>query len=261
LVAGALAANSANASLLIDLQIANPSGGATAKRADVKKGDIIAIDVIAISRGANATSNNDGFQSLQGSLKLTGGTIGSQMVPAGDDLLDPNTGEPIPGQKLFAVAPFGDNGATNGKKQHLDSTDQNEDWGGLPTDATGIGDFLAFRAASMQRTGGTALPSDATNTAGRSFKIGSFNVVVGDPTGDGLLSVNFYPRLLTNNNPAQSSGLWNEDVLNGAKDAVSGSLSVGAPIILAGAAVPEPGSLATLGLAAVGLLARSRRRN
>jgi len=259
LMAGALAVNNANASLLIDLQIASHNGApVTGKTGTVNPGDRVGIDVFATVRGANATSTNDGFQSLQGSLTLTGGTTGSQIVPNGDPVLDPITGEPIPGQKYFAIAPFADNGATNGKKQLLGS-DPNEDWGGSPTDATGIGDFLAFRAASMQRSGGTAFASDATGNAGRTFKIGSFDVVVGSgvPGGNGHLLVNFAPRLLTNGNMAQSGALWNEDLLTGAKDAVSGALTVGAPVDLV--LVPEPASLATLGLAAVGLLARGRR--
>jgi hypothetical protein len=250
--AGALAVQSASASLLIDLEIAN-SGG---KAQTVQKGDTVTIDIFATVRGANTTSTNDGFQSLQGSLKASGGAIIGVLNPAGDDILDPDSGEPT-GQKFFGIDPFSGNGTTNGKQQDLDN-DGTPDWGGQPSDATGIGDFLALRSNSMVKTGGTPIPDGQGGPAGRMFKIGSFDFVVGGGAG-GDEHINFYPRLLTNGSKAQSTALWQEDTGTGAKDGSTGDLQVGGDVVLSLAAVPEPASLAALGLAAVGLLARRRR--
>lgn len=252
-LAGALAVQNASASP-IDLEIAQINGqDASGKTAQVKVGDVVTLNMFATVRGANTTTTNDGFQSLQGSLKASGGAIIGVLAPAGDDILDPDTGEPT-GQKFFGISPFADNGTTNGTKQDLDN-DGTPDFGGQPSDATGIGDFMAIRAASMQKTGGTEVDKGQAG-AGRMFQIGSLTFTV-TGTHAGTEDINYYPRLLTNGNKAQSTALWQEDTGTGAKDGSSGSLLVGAPVQLS--AVPEPATMATLGLAAVGLLARRRR--
>lgn len=274
-VASLLAVNTASASLEIDLRVVSVTGSGTVNGNTVMNpavGDVVNIGIFADVRGANTTSTNDGFQSLQGSLKMTGSTsdIKGTITPTGDALNFDNDGNPLPGPALFGVGlftlptafnnSFADNGTTNGTAQDLNPKDGNIDYGGEPTDSTGIGDFMAIRSATMQTTGGTTLPADAKGSDnGREYQIGSFSVTITNANGTDT-SINFYPRLLTNGSTAQSSALWQEDVKNtGAKDASSGTLLVGAPVVLQ--AVPEPGTLSLLGLGALGLLGRRNRRN
>lgn len=261
-LAGALAVNSANAGLVIDLRIVGINGAPAGndKAAVVHLNDVVSINIFSVTRGANATSSNDGFQSLQGSLKAVAGQaggafLGGVFMPTGID----GDGEPT---GLIGTSPFGDNGAVNGKLQDLNPKDGNPDLGGEPSDGTGIGDFLAIRAAAMQKTGGTLLPATAAgNDNGRQYLIGTFDYKVGQPTtSGGETDINYYPRTLTNGNRAQSAALWLEDAADGAKDASSGNLSAGAPIRLTTEAIPEPASLAMLGLIGGGLLARRRQR-
>jgi len=256
LLAG-LAASQANAGLTVDLRLA--SGGKTVDARNLAAGQTIDIDVYAIVAGqmqgksivnkAVVFDYKDGFQSLIGSFISSGPTAKDQLYGNSD----PNNGD-----YRASLAPFNGNGSTLGEYQDIDG-DGDLDVG-APNGTADVSPFVVFRANAMEY--------GASDPASTEWKIGTIQFLVESINAGAATEINFVPRRDAAGNLLDSSALWMEDAVlppdnngnrpvNPGKNAVTGELTVGAPITIT--PIPEPASLSLLGLGALGLLARRRK--
>jgi hypothetical protein len=266
LVAGAMAVPTADASMIVDLQLTAVNGVPQTGKGPVtvKVGDVLSVNIIAQVRGTNSTVNTDGLQSLSGTLFSSGPGAVGQFVATGDDILDVN-GDPT-GQKFFAQAPFADNGTQNGAAHDVKAGGGLDIGQAVDDGLSGAGDYLLIRAASAQKGKGDhrSPVGEGSAGAGLDFTAGSFDwKVTGQGAGTETL-LGFEPRIGTDGSVQASSALWIEDNLSktGTSKNSAGAplLTSGAPIIVNIAPIPEPGTVLALGLGAVGLMTRIRRR-
>lgn len=278
------AASVANAALLpgltIDLRITAIDGQplsafanvATAKGIDLtgyqnQVGNPLAmprltVKIYADVVGTLATRTDEAFQSVQGSLasfKSAGiGAMTGTIVPAGSQFQsDPDTGEPS-GPFVIATTPFNSlQQAGDGAEVDLAPQDGSLDRGSEPRlPSSGQGGFVAFRAPSIVGFT-TGYTTNITN--GREYWIGAFDYQVTETReGHNASTLNYVPRMTTEGTPETSGAFYRTDGVERTADGAFTPVA-GDPIVLT--TVPEPGSLAVLGLGALGLLARARRRD
>jgi len=228
------AAPQADAGLLIDLRATTlngqplPAGGnSTSKFVYVAPGDQVGINAYAVVSGSNAL-NDEGFQNIHGVFhSTTGGLLGN--------LTDSKV-----------IAPFNGPSSQNGSSVDFDN-DGDLDIGGSNNvqDAAAV---LVARATSMQD--GVILVG--AQPAAEEFLLGSMTFTA--LTGEGQSLINFLLRLNPNGTPTISYATWLEDGV--ARNGVSPWDASG--VVMNG--VPEPSGLTLVGMAAIALLGRGRRR-
>jgi hypothetical protein len=218
----------ATAGLKYDLRV---TGGGT-NAIVTANGQVISIDVFAVVTGASGNAAVEGFQNGFGAISSsTGGNIKGNLSAA-------------------LVNTFKASGATTGKVQDLDS-DGDTDLGS--TANTYSTDFVFARAGSMQITGGTAI------TDGVEFKLATLSFTVTSVANFGDFSpITLAFRVPSFTQPLEISALWTVDGLAQNANGLNGGSAptVGSSVLIA---VPEPTSVALLGLAGLALVARRRR--
>ncbi len=215
----AAAGSVANAALTIDLRVA---GATDSKSVQVENvGDVVTLNVYAVVKGANSTIDTDGLQSITGSFVST-----------------PVSGSPVGNFSVFSpVAPF--NGTVlAGTVQDLNGL-PGLDLGGTGTNAAG------GRSLQMQIGNGAPVVGDA---AASEWLIGTVSWTVTNAEGLDATTLSFIPLA------GASSALWREDGAN--RNGSTGSFVGGSPVSVT--AIPEPASLAVVGMAAASLLRRRR---
>lgn len=215
---------SVQAALVIDVRVAN---AADAKNITVAPGDVVTLNVYAVVTGANATAD-DGVQSLYGSFLST-------QTGGGSATGDFST--------FTAAAPFTAN-TQPGRVQDLNGQ-PGLDVGSPNASAPVSTDYVWARAAAVH-IGATANPE---------FLVGTLTWTVTDAVGGGATSLNFDPRSNTNGTPLFAAAAWREDGVNKSPTAAGTSFAAGLPVHVT---VPEPASLALVGLAATTLMSRRR---
>jgi len=216
-------AQGADASLSISLQ---PTSG---DPTNVHVNDVLQFNVVATVLAATPDGTaNEGVQTVIGSLTSTPGANG----PVGN---------------FSAFSPSGAFAATG-------QTGLVQDLNGLPCLDVGSNDkvapdnYVAGRAASMQ-VGASA------DTA--TFVLGTVSFTITNAGSGGSTSLQWVPRTDASSNPLSTAAVWREN--GGAKTPTSAGTGGYSGQALTVGAVPEPGSLALLGLGGLGLLLRRRR--
>jgi hypothetical protein len=230
----AVTASRANAGLMVDLRAVSVngqplSGGSNAKFVEVVGGDVVTIDIVAVTSGTNAL-NDEMFQSVVGVFRSsTGGLLGNMSTST--------------------TAQFSSSGAQNGVPADVDG-DGDLDIGQGPNTANADAGTV-FSARSAVQEEGTIIPG---NPGAESFLIGQMTFTVGGSANAGQATVlDFLNRKNVNGTNNLQYGNWIED--GAPRNPTNGLVSGGSLQI---AAVPEPASLALAAVASLGLLARRR---
>jgi len=262
----AFGASKADASLIVDVRATGVTGGTLVNNKTITAGvgSTVTMDVIARLQGQNSAqitnkdydsdgnndrANDDTLQILVGSLKSsTGGLLGNMQLPL--------TQPPWKAAGSLGGVLVDSDADTDLDIGQYNSTDPASMWNIHSAITTGAASFLDSDGTTVLGTGftsGTTQPKNKLIDASTSeMLLGTFKFVV---TGSGGTSaVNFVIR------PGGDAGsaLWFEDGAPTSLNPTTGSFSVGSPVNVTVAAVPEPSSIGLLALASVGLLARRR---
>lgn len=219
-------ATSANAAISIDVRLASGNP----KAATVAVGDTVNLNIYVVLPNVNGNASDDGVQSVRGSLLSSNGGLAVNFTQA------------------LAASPFNvsyqDTATTpSAARVDLDGDGDLDVGSNVSTAAAG---FLAPRASALQ--------------VGAEFLICTAQLAVTSDLLGSTTELNW--RNLTLNGTVQG-GLWREDnVVKGLSTSLpaanQGSMSVGAPVVLA-TAVPEPMAFGILPITAA-LLRRKARR-
>jgi len=240
------ASTPADAALTIDMRI---MGGADAKTMNnVKTGDTITLSVVAQISGADATAN-EGIQSILGSFVSTpSGGSGVGNFGTGQ------TGSWAPS------ATFNNGGSFQaGKLQDLNGL-PGLDLGSIAASSDAAAtDYVQARSPSL-----TVAPNAGTAGAPAELTLGTVQFLVTGGQG-GNISLNWFPLVSGGGLTVPAGGgydanaaIWRQDGAN--VRPTTAVLSSGAPVVLNMIPIPEPASAGLLGLGAMGLLIRRRRR-
>jgi len=261
----AFGASKADASLIVDVRATAVTGGTVVNTKTITAGvgSTVTMDVIARLQGQNSTqitnadynsddvndrSNDDTLQILVGSLKSSaGGLLGNIGLPT--------TQSPWKAAGSLGGVLVDSDSDTDTDVGQFNSTDPASMWNihsAIPTGAATYLDADGNPTGTGFTNGVTQAKNKLIDASTSEMLLGTFKFVV---TGSGGTSaVNFIIR------PGGDAGsaLWFEDGAPTSLNPTTGSFSVGTPVNVTVAAVPEPASIGLLGLASVGLLARRR---
>lgn len=299
LMAGLASTASASITFSVNLTAIDgvPLGAAENKKLAMvtSVGQRFSFDMWVTIQGSNAARDEDYAQMFGGLISYAplagaGGTrragVG-HFRPAGEPVLDPDTGEPIPGAFEWFNGPLGGGtGSQNGAENHILSLntvfgnmpdDGSPDIGHpVPTSPLDKGDWMS-QIPLEKYTNRSPVPGGlrsftsldgslrqvitTPNPFGFKMKLLSFDWVVesmSNGAGD-QTAINWLPRIDTTlaGGAAVSAAAasWTDD--NTTFTGQTGEVNIDAPVILQ--IVPEPASLSILALGALGLLARRRK--
>jgi hypothetical protein len=198
-------------SLTIDLRLAGGGKDITVDHV----GQIVNLEAWAIVKGNNADISDDGLQIAVGSVLSTNVGGGSAL---GDLTATP-------------AAPFNSFGSTPAAQQDLDGDGDLD--AGSNNDPSAAG-FLAIRSSSPTVNGAAAAGG------GAEFKIADVSFEVTSLLGGASTQLNYRPR---QRGGSAVVALWKEDGSAVLKNVDTGTLLVGAPVVVHSSGVSEPASL------------------
>ncbi len=202
----------------------------------------------------------DGWMSVTGS---SGGSEGFQGAYFGVQSQQLTTNVAGNLTERTTLTPFSASGNSQGTLQSLShapyGADAIVDLGGVALN-TNTGWMRAYAGTGTFITdGGTSITNGAEfKVASVTFTLDSVNLDAASTTGTTSVTLNpIFPSSLL----ASTRATWQQDGVNvNAGTAGTGGYSTGSSVSFAVTAIPEPASLAFLGLGAIGLVRRRRRR-
>jgi hypothetical protein len=233
-LAGFTVSQKADASVIIDVRATTVNGVpvADAKSVTAGPGDVVAFNIFANVSGSNGV-DDEGFQAINGAVKSgAGGLLGDITVGL--------------------VSPFNGTGSSAGTRIDIDSDGDLDVSGPNPNLAGG---YFNPRDAAGFATDGTRVGE------GEAFLIGTASFLVA-PGGTGSTVVDYLQhRTATGANNLA----WGTFLIDGNNGGTTPSNATNTPITTTGgvtvsSVVPEPASMAGLGLVSLGLLARRRNK-